>query len=240
MFGKKYVVKENDIVITSISGASYFNYLEPTSNKLPFNKLPLVIIFGYNDNNDGEYCKDCYCDEPDKKCCYHIAHPKFIKSLENLTYKGSVKFVIQTSENNPLPQLIEKSYDSLDNPRINLVYEDGVELYEGKESLVIYFINQKNAEGLKKQLYAQAKAQKAEYEKKENISVMKDRCLKIDFLLNLSEIMEKRSPVPVAVPAAKPIIKILQSSRKLIAKPPLPSERTGGNDDYQMYLNYCF
>ena len=239
MFGKKYVVKENDIVITSISGASYFNYLEPTSNK-----LPLVIIFGYNDNNDGKYCEDCNCDEPDKKCCYNIADQKFLKLLKNLTYKGIVKFVIQTSNKNPLPEQIDSNFHDFVDSRISNVYEDNVEPFNGKASLVIYFINQKNAEGLKKQLYAQAKAQKAEYIKKENIRVMKDRCLKINFLLNLSEEIEKRSPaVPVAVPAAKPIIKISQSSRKLIAKPPktpLPRKRTGGNDDYQMYLNYCF
>jgi len=236
MFGKKYVVKENDIVITSISGASYFNYLEPTSNK-----LPLVIIFGYNDNDDGKYCEDCNCDEPDKKCCYNIKDKNFIELLKNLTYKGSVKFVIQTSEKNPLPEQIDSNFHDFVGSHISYVYEDNVEPFNGKASLVIYFINQKNAKGLKKKLYAQAKAQKAEYEKKENISVMKDRCLKIDFLLNLSEIMEKRSPVPVAVPAPK--IMMSSSSPIRIAKPPitpLPRERTGGNDDYQMYLNYCF
>ena len=169
----EYKVNLNDTIINSISGPVSFYYLESEDVS-----KPLIILLEYDEINKTKLCDPCL----NHNGCYEISDRIFIKLLDNLVIDRSynVKFIIQKSDVHSIAQKIETEVKK-QRPKIKWIFTDDVSnVLDNEASLMFYFTDTKMTNELLRDLTS--KRYKIVNEKKS-----KNRCLEIDFLLNLTK-----------------------------------------------------
>lgn len=170
-----YTLKDNDVLITHLSGITTFDYLKSAD----INK-PLIIIFGYDDSLPNTLCNPCN----NHNGCFLVSEKSFLDLFQHFNIQhfniplSNNKFIIKNNSSLTTDIKNNMSPDMKDMT----IFTDTLDIPDNTSTILFYLFDTLSILPFKHQLLSDGYSSII-YKKSP------DKCLKIDFLLNLSQIV---------------------------------------------------
>jgi len=165
-----YTLKDNDVLITHLSGITTFDYLKSADIY-----KPLIIIFGYDDSLPNTLCNPCN----NHNGCFLVSEKSFLNLIQHFNVRlSNNKFII--NNNSSLTPDIKNNMSP--DMKAMTIFTDTLDIPDNTSTILFYLFDTQSIFPFKQQLLSDDYSSII-YKNSPN------KCLKIDFLLNLSQIV---------------------------------------------------